>query len=46
VLNWFGCVFEAQSPNETFLKFEREWLGMGTPEAGRYINNTRIITVY
>ena len=39
------CVFETQGDNENFFKFQREWLGLGTPEAGRYVKNTRIITV-
>ena len=39
------CVFETKGDNETFYKFQREWLGLGTPEAGRYVKNTRTITV-
>jgi len=39
------CVFETQGDNEAFFKFQRAWLGLGTPEAGRYVKNTRIITV-
>jgi len=39
------CVFETQGDNETFFKFQRAWLGLGTPEAGRYVKNTRTITV-
>lgn len=40
------CVFETQVDNEHFFKFQREWLGLGTPEAGKYIKSTRTITVY
>jgi hypothetical protein len=40
------CVFETRDDSESFLRFEREWLGLGTPDAGRYIKNTRTITVY
>ena len=40
------CVFETQNNNETFFKFQREWLGLGTPEAGKYVKNTRTISVY
>ena len=39
------CVFETHDDNEAFFKFQREWLGLGTPEAGKYVKNTRIITV-
>ena len=39
------CVFETQGDYEAFFKFQRAWLGLGTPEAGRYVKNTRIITV-
>ena len=40
------CVFEANGSNEKYFKFQREWLALGTPEAGRYVKNTRTITVY
>ena len=40
------CVFKYSGKNEKFFKFQREWLGLGTPEAGKYIKNTRTITVY
>ncbi len=39
------CVFETEVENEHFFRFQREWLGLGTPEAGRYIKSTRTITV-
>lgn len=39
------CVFETKVENEHFFRFQREWLGLGTPEAGRYIKSTRTITV-
>jgi hypothetical protein len=34
------------SDNQKYFMFQREWLGLGTPEVGKYINNTRTITVY
>lgn len=40
------CVFETNGNNEKFFTFQREWLALGTPEAGKYIMNTRTITVY
>jgi len=40
------CVFETVDDGESFFRFEREWLGLGTPEAGKFINNLRTITVY
>ena len=39
------CVFETKGDNETFFKFQREWLGLGTSEAGKYVKNTRTIIV-
>ena len=39
------CVFETKGDNENFFRFQREWLGLGTPDAGRYVKNTRTITV-
>ncbi|MFC1803823.1 hypothetical protein ACFL0D_07645 [Thermoproteota archaeon] len=32
--------------NQKYFLFQREWLGLGTPIAGKYIKNTRTITVY
>jgi hypothetical protein len=40
------CVFETVDDVEAFIRFEREWLGLGTPEAGKFINRLRTITVY
>jgi hypothetical protein len=40
------CVFETKNDKEAFFKFEREWLGLGTSEAGKYINSLRTISVY
>ncbi len=40
------CVFEANGKDEKYLKFQREWLGLGTDDAGKYIRNTRSIPVY
>ncbi|MCK5420702.1 MAG: hypothetical protein KAJ08_00965 [Deltaproteobacteria bacterium] len=40
------CVFEANGNEEKFFKFQREWLALGTKDAGKYIRNTRSIPVY
>ena len=39
-------VFEADRCSENYMKFQREWQGLGTPEAGDYIDYTRTITVF
>jgi hypothetical protein len=39
-------VFEVNGNNNKFFLFQREWLKLGTPDAGKYIRNTRSITVY
>jgi hypothetical protein len=39
-------VFDVNGNNNKFFLFQREWLKLGTPDAGRYIRNTRSITVY
>ena len=39
-------VFETKDDGKAFFRFEREWLGLGTPDAGKYIKNLRTITVY
>jgi hypothetical protein len=39
-------VYELAGNQELFFVFQREWLGLGTPEAGRYIRNTRTIIVH
>ena len=38
-------VFETND-SQKFFMFQREWLGLGTPKAGRLVKNTRTITVY
>jgi len=38
-------VFEGKD-SETYFMFQRDWLGLGTPEAGKYIYKTRTIVVY
>jgi hypothetical protein len=38
-------VFET-TDSEKFFIFQREWLALGTPEAGEYVKNTRTISVY
>jgi hypothetical protein len=40
------CVFDTNGSDAKFLKFQREWLGLGTEDAGKYIQNTRTITVH
>jgi hypothetical protein len=40
------CVFDANGSDEKYFKFQREWLGLGTKRAGKYIKNTRTITVH
>lgn len=32
--------------NEKYFMFQREWLALGTPDAGKLVKNTRTITVY
>jgi hypothetical protein len=39
-------VYELTGNQELFFVFQREWLGLGTPEAGKYIRNTRTILVH
>jgi hypothetical protein len=39
-------VLEYIGRNERFFNFMREWLELGTPDAVRFIKNTRTITVY
>jgi hypothetical protein len=38
-------VFESEVNSDNYMKFQREWQGLGTPEAGRFIEYTRSITV-
>ncbi|UCH56649.1 MAG: hypothetical protein JSV18_04625 [Candidatus Bathyarchaeota archaeon] len=38
-------VFESNEKSDNYLKFQREWQGLGTPEAGRHIEYARSITV-
>jgi hypothetical protein len=40
------CVFESKGDNEKFFIFQREWLGLGTPDAGKLVHNIRTITVH
>ncbi len=46
VIEHVVCVFEACGNDAKFFKFQREWLGLGTDDVGRYIRNTRSIPVY
>ena len=39
-------VFEFNGSPNKFLKYKREWLSLGTQNAGKYIQYVRIITVY
>ena len=38
-------IFETTETSDNYLKFHREWQGLGTPEAGKFIDYTRSITV-
>lgn len=38
-------VFETND-SEKYFMFQREWLGLGTEEAGKLVKTTRTITVY
>ena len=40
------CVFETKNDGKEYFDFEREWLGLGTSEAGKYISRLRTIAVY
>ena len=40
------CVFDVNGNDAKFFEFQRAWLGLGTDDAGKYIKNTRSITVY
>lgn len=46
VMEHLVIVFEVNGSNNKFILFQREWLGLGTPNAGKFIKNTRSITVY
>lgn len=39
-------VFETKHNSETWFKFMRVWLKLGTPEAGKIIEYTRTITIH
>ena len=39
-------VFDSNGNTEKFFIFQREWLKLGTPEAGKYIEYMRTITVH
>jgi len=38
-------VFESKERSDNFMKFMRDWQAIGTPEAGRYLEYTKTITV-
>jgi len=38
-------VYESDVNGDNYIKFQREWQGLGTPEAGKFIEFTRSITV-
>lgn len=40
-----AIVFESEENPDNYMKFQREWQSLGTPEAGKYISYTRSITV-
>jgi hypothetical protein len=39
-------VFDTNGNTEKFLKYKREWLALGTPDAGKFIQYVRIVTVH
>jgi hypothetical protein len=39
-------VFETNGNPNKFLKYKREWLTLGTQDAGKYIQYVRTVTVY
>ena len=39
-------VFESNGISDDYMKFQREWQGLGTPEAGKYIDYSRTVTVF
>lgn len=39
-------VYETNGDTQDFFRFQREWLGLGTPEAGTVIDYTRTITIH
>jgi len=39
-------VFESNRNSINFFKFQREWQSLGTPDAGKYIQYIRTITVH
>jgi hypothetical protein len=45
VLEHVVFVFDVNGTDDKFFLFQREWLGLGTPNAGKFIKNTRSITV-
>jgi hypothetical protein len=39
-------VFDTNGKSEMFFKFVRKWLMLGTPEAGKHLQNVRTVTVH
>jgi hypothetical protein len=39
-------VYDGNGSTEKFLKFQREWLKLGTPEAGKQLQYVRTVTVH
>jgi hypothetical protein len=39
-------VLESKTLSDNYMKFQREWQGLGTTEARKFIEYTRTITVY
>lgn len=46
VMEHIVIVFDVNGSNNKFILFQREWLELGSPNAGKFIKNTRSITVY
>lgn len=41
-----AVVFDCNGTPNKFLKYKREWLALGTQDAGKYIQYIRIVTVH
>jgi len=39
-------MFQSKKYSDNYMKFQREWLGLGSPEAHKFVEHTRTITVH
>ncbi len=39
-------VFEAEKDSDSYMEFQRDWLSLGTPDAGRFFEHTRTVSVH